>query len=434
MLHRILLFTIFIVFATKDIIPTNIFGDFSNSNSFIIPKDLSEIPQNSQSIVNNQEKIPKEYRIYKADLQSKFKEHVTRPWSTTYSRNDVIKQNFLSFQNRNECRDFAYRPYKIDVFLHLNQNAEDFKILDVPAIMTSSTDLRGIPTNLPCLHPDKAGGEYPFDMLQYSRMYVGFPIKVVAVSQDKEWYLIYSCENSMGWIKAGTFALLSPRNMNFFKKTELRTIVKDEGNLKIGMFFPKNTSSASSEVLMPQMSKSGKLIWRKTSLKTSSVSDFSRPFRIDLVASVINELLDKSYGWGGLHGYRDCSALLRDYFTTLGIYLPRNSQMQINFKSKIDDFSMIDFTDKKKLSFIKKYGVPFRTVIYFPGHIMLYVGEYRGDPAILHSMWGQKIIKNDGREGRNVIGKSVISTLQIGKEISGLEKTLLNKVTKMAIF
>jgi len=71
-------------------------------------------------------------------------------------------------------------------------------------------------------------------------------------------------------------------------------------------------------------------------------------------------------------------------------------------------------------------------LLYKPGHIMLYVGTYRGKAVVFHNLWGLKT-QVKGKEGRYVIGRSIFSTLDIGKDLSCIdrESLLINTLTAM---
>lgn len=65
-----------------------------------------------------------------------------------------------------------------------------------------------------------------------------------------------------------------------------------------------------------------------------------------------------------------------------------------------------------KKQFINEQAKPFRSLLYVPGHIVLYLGEYRGEPVIMHTYWG--IRKKDGT--KLVTGRTIISSTEPGKE------------------
>jgi len=71
-----------------------------------------------------------------------------------------------------------------------------------------------------------------------------------------------------------------------------------------------------------------------------------------------------------------------------------------------------------KKEFIIKNAIPFKTLIYLPGHIMIYVGEKNNEPLVFHNMWGVKTLDSDGNYGRNIIGKAAVTTLRPGSELN----------------
>ena len=69
----------------------------------------------------------------------------------------------------------------------------------------------------------------------------------------------------------------------------------------------------------------------------------------------------------------DCSAELRSLLMPFGVFLPRNSAAQIEAASRVVDLSQAN-TDER-LRYLKEHGKPFTTLVYIPGHIMLYIGN-----------------------------------------------------------
>ena len=127
-------------------------------------------------------------------------------------------------------------------------------------------------------------------------------------------------------------------------------------------------------------------------------------------------MLDQPYDWGERFAYRDCSATMRDLFAPFGIRLPRNSSRQAEVGSIIP---LADLPPQQREQRILAAGIPFFTLINRPGHIMLYLGEDKGRAIILHTMWGLPTRSIWGHEGRWIVGRTVITTLQPGQERQG---------------
>jgi hypothetical protein len=144
------------------------------------------------------------------------------------------------------------------------------------------------------------------------------------------------------------------------------------------------------------------------------------------VKKIANELLNETYGWGGKDFQRDCSSTLRDFYTPFGIFLPRNSKAQADAGEYVS-LEAMDVNQKEE--FILKNGIPFFTLVYLKGHIMLYVGEYNNQPIMMHNSWGIKAIVNN-QPSRLMIGKTAFTTLKPAIQLSEVDgnATLANRV------
>jgi len=87
--------------------------------------------------------------------------------------------------------------------------------------------------------------------------------------------------------------------------------------------------------------------------------------------TLTNLFKNKPYVWANDERGWDCSGLIQDMFSFIDITLPRNSFDQINFTENID-VSNLSLKEKEK---ILKKTKPYFTLLYFPGHIMLYIGK-----------------------------------------------------------
>lgn len=145
------------------------------------------------------------------------------------------------------------------------------------------------------------------------------------------------------------------------------------------------------------------------------------------IAQVADRMMGQTYGWGGIDDKRDCSSMVRDLFTPFGIFLPRNSSAQAKAGPTM---SLEGLTPAQKEEALLSRGIPFLTLVWMRGHIMLYVGEFQGRPAVYHNIWGLRTLEPDGREGRLVLGRAVITTLRAGEEVPEVkpERLLVNRV------
>jgi hypothetical protein len=158
---------------------------------------------------------------------------------------------------------------------------------------------------------------------------------------------------------------------------------------------------------------------KKTDVKKATAA--AKPLKLTPfnIAKMANELINEPYGWGGLYRNRDCSALIKDMFSPFGIWLPRNSADQAREGGAFIDLSDLSPEDREMM--ILKYGVPYLTLIWRKGHIMLYIGSYQGTPLIFHNFWSVRTKDSLGREGKIIVGHAAITTLQPGLELDNID-------------
>ncbi|MDD4365074.1 MAG: hypothetical protein PHF19_04965, partial [Synergistales bacterium] len=58
-----------------------------------------------------------------------------------------------------------------------------------------------------------------------------------------------------------------------------------------------------------------------------------------------------------------------------------------------------------------------------------------GKPLVFHSLWGLRTLDDGGKAGRHIIGRTVITTLEPGRELPRIdpEGSLLNRVTELVL-
>jgi hypothetical protein len=125
--------------------------------------------------------------------------------------------------------------------------------------------------------------------------------------------------------------------------------------------------------------------------------------------------------------------MTRDFFTPFGIWLPRHSEDQVKEVGTYVDLQRLDPAQKEKI--ILEKGIPYLSLLWRKGHVMLYIGEQNDRALIFHNAWGIKTMDLSGREGRKIIGKAVITTLYPGEELSSLapDGLLIKNIAAMSI-
>ena len=320
-----------------------------------------------------------------------------------------------------------------------NSNFEHSDTLNLPAITLRHTDLRLYPSSKGIYYdPKKTGEGFPFDYSQNSSVHMNTPLMVSHYAKDKQWVYVQASYAS-GWIKVQDIAFVTPQFQEKFKNNNYAITVKDNLQLsdekghislvKMGTLFPIDPQS--KKYLMAKKNVKGYAILFKVTVNDIDIIAH-KPIKFNAynLAYISKQLVGEPYGWGGKEKCRDCSSLTRDFFAPFGIYLPRNSSQQANEGAEFISLKGLDSKSKKQT--ILENAKPFRSMLFVPGHITLYLGEKDDEPIILHNYWGVRL--NDG--SKRVMGRAIITTTQPGAELNSVKKKsmLINTLTGIVNF
>ena len=277
----------------------------------------------------------------------------------------------------------------------------------------------------------KAGEGYPFDYNQNSAVWAGTPLFLSHISQDGR-FLAAESPYACGWIDLRDIAYVDEQFVAKYRSANLAAVGRDRipissdrtGFLfqgRIGMLLPMATGAETGvHLLAPVADASRRASMTHVRLLDRDAAPFPLPSSEDQLAKVINEILGQPYGWGGLGGYRDCSSTILDVFLPFALPLPRNSRSQASAGRNVT-VEQLSLAEKRE--HILATAVPFRTILNLDGHNMLYLGVFEGSPVAFHTIWGLKTESADeSNSGRYLIGKSVITSLSPGRELSELSR------------
>ncbi len=323
-------------------------------------------------------------------------------------------------------------PIKKDFLdnMYYESNFDKYLTINKKALTLQYSNIRALPTSRPLLSNPKLAGEgFPFDYVQNSSINANTPIFISHYSKNKQWVFIFS-SFAYGWLKSSEVLLLDDKDAKKWQNAKQVFVVK-EGislftksgnalfNTRIGMLLPLIEEEKDSYIILSaSMHRDANKIFNKSIIQKDVVSKNILKINETNLNNIIKEISKTNYGWGGIYEQRDCSSTLMDLYAPFGIWLPRNSSQQSKI-GEVIDISTLDESDKIKT--IKEKAVPFKTFLYKKGHIMLYVGIYNDEIIAFHNTWGIKT-KNANKEGRFIIGKTIFSTLKVGKELKYYDK------------
>jgi len=328
-------------------------------------------------------------------------------WGTMYSKMKVYSENLTEISKE-------WFDEIID-----ESNFKKFDTIRKKAITINNSHLKVFPTVSKIFYnPNKAGEGFPFDYNETSSIKINTPLFISHLSKDKLWAYVESSV-AVGWIKMSDIAYVDNKFIKYFENGNYYVNLKDNtkifknkyllSRVDLGTLFPK---AKKGFIIASKNYKNNAFI--RVIDKNKHFKKIGIKFNKKNIQKISMELIGERYGWGGILENRDCSLMIKDFYAPFGIFLHRNSRMQKNDGYAIN-ISTLDNEMKKK--FIIKNAIPFQTLIYLPGHIMIYVGTKDDEPLVFHNMWGVKTLDNDGNYGRNIIGKSVVTTLNPGSEL-----------------
>jgi hypothetical protein len=368
-----------------------------------------------------------------------FFEKYFKPWNSTK----------VSFSKTEAIWGHSYKLKKIYLENHQlataqwfdkqieNSNFDIYNSLAKKAILLKNTNIRVLPTNSPMFYdPNQAGEGFPFDYNQNSSIKINTPIIVSHLSKDRAWAYIES-SNVGGWVEIGTIAFVDKDFIQEFKSSNYFVSVKEKfpiydpifrEYIKVATIFPKR----NDKYIIAKKDDEQNAIISYIELNDDEIEPMPLSFNTANRIKIAKQLLDEPYGWGGLLNNRDCSSFTQDYFATFGKYLHRNSKAQLSNGKYLD---MSNLSNEEKKDFMKKNGVPFSTLVYLKGHIMLYIGVKENEPLVLHNIWSVRLKDDSGRKYRHIIGKATITTLEPGKDIKDFdnETNILNRIQGIVI-
>lgn len=218
-----------------------------------------------------------------------------------------------------------------------------------------------------------------------------------------------------GWIKKDAIALCKNKTEwlerihpeDFLVVTDydihLEGSVFSDISIPMGTILPLSSASRSSSdlaeyytVVLPSRDNTGMISDTEVKIPvSSSVNHGYLPYAEDNVRTLALRHEGQIYGNAGSGNAFDCSGMTKSIYACFGFRLPRTAIAQSAIKSaKIysvhNDFGLGHVfnighnTTEYKLSVLA--DAPVGTLLYFPGHIMLYLGMEDGNPMCISSV------------------------------------------------
>ena len=407
--------------------------------------DLAKIPQDATAFAETGD--PPILEIDEQRLRE-FEDYWYGPWKRTEPK--ICTAQEFSWAAESFPKQSIFGPNLLEVAasrveaVTANAQLGQYPSRATYGITVRNTSMRALPSADPFFYDFRKAGEgYPFDYNQSSAVWAGTPLFLSHISQDGR-FLAAESPYACGWIDSRDIAYAGEKFVAKYRSANLAAVRRDRipissdrtGFLfqgRIGMLLPLETRAETSvHLLVPVADASRRASVTHVRLLDRDAAPVPLPFSEDQLAKVINEIIGQPYGWGGLGGYRDCSSTILDVFLPFALPLPRNSRSQASAGRNVK-IEQLSPAEKRERILIE--AVPFRTILNLDGHNMLYLGVFEGSPVAFHTIWGLRTESADeSSAGRHLIGKSVITSLSPGRELSELSRSRGDLLSRIRSF
>jgi len=315
-------------------------------------------------------------------------------------------------------------------------------------LVVERASLRKYPTNDRVFNAEM---DTDLDRFQESGIFPGTSVAILLTSKDKKWLLVQAY-HYVAWIAADTVAIGDKQQIADYINAENFLVVTgskiytnyvpdlpaiSQLQLDMGVRLPVVPQTdipnqlygqnpySSHVVYLPTRDDSGALHIVKVMIaRSNDVHLGYLPFTTANIVTQAFKFLGERYGWGHDYNGRDCTGFVSEIYQSLGILMPRNSGAQGNSESGIN-FRFDDGAGKnEKLTTLSTLQVG--DLIYIPGHVLMYLGEEKGVPYVIHDVKGLAYFDTKGEFYRgtlNGVAVTPLLPLQVSETKSYLEST-----------
>jgi len=353
-----------------------------------------------------------------------FFESINKSYGSSWVKNSIlanykgIRSRTTHFVDGNKISTLFLRSIKDTINLG---TIDTGSIQTRYALTTAYCDQKIVPTDLALL---KKKNEIHFDRNQNSALDIATPIAILHSTIDGQWHYGIG-PTSSGWVRNDNIAFGTKKEIvdylnskNFVVTTAAKTPVLIGGKyhdyMRMGVRLPSLLDiDDMTMVMIPAADSNGNLVFSNATVKTADIHRGYLPYTPKSILRQAFKFLHSPYGWGGMYGEQDCSKFLQEIYATVGVKLPRNSMSQ----SKVSEakLELSGLSKQSKHTFLKTTSMVGGTILHLKGHIVLYLGEYKGEPYIIHTVWGES--------GRHYpLARTAVTSLNFNNYLSKIDR------------
>jgi cell wall-associated NlpC family hydrolase len=309
--------------------------------------------------------------------------------------------------------------------------------------------LRTFPTTLRVFsHP----GDTDIDRFQETAEFPGTPVVIAHASPDGRWLFVVSPRYA-AWTEAKNIAEGSrDAVLGYADKTPYRIVTGakvytvytreapavSQVELDMGTRVPVltdlppdqavngQTPYAAHVIELPVRKADGSLAFSPALIQKNAdtASDYLPLTPRNLITQAF-KFLGERYGWGHAYDGRDCSGFVSDVYRSMGLEMPRNTSSQ----GVSPAFAKHTFTGssshEERLQ--AAHALQLGDLVYIPGHVMMSLGQWKGQPWVIHDVLGMSYRKADGSTARVTL--NAVSVTPLLPMLYGKDSTFIDHMT-----
>ncbi|CAM5443212.1 C40 family peptidase [Rhodanobacter lindaniclasticus] len=311
--------------------------------------------------------------------------------------------------------------------------------------------LRTFPTALRVFNEQ---GDTDIDRFQETAEFPGTPVVIAHASADGQWLFVVSPRYA-AWTRKDNVAEGSAAAvLGYADKTPYRVIT---GATERTVFTPEQpavsqlqldmgtrvplltdlppdqpvngqTPYAAHVLELPLRQADGTLAFTPALLQknTDTAADYLPLTRANILRQAF-KFLGERYGWGHAYDGRDCSGFVSDVYRSMGVQMPRNTSRQAISPA----LAHRTFTakDNHEARLKAAHELQVGDLVYIPGHVMMVIGQWHGQPYVIHDVGGMGYRNADGSRVR--IKLNAVSVTPLLPMLYGKDSTYIDHMTSI---
>ncbi|MGN2243985.1 SH3 domain-containing protein [Frateuria sp. GZRR33] len=311
--------------------------------------------------------------------------------------------------------------------------------------------LRTFPTTLRVF---REAGDTDIDRFQETAEFPGTPVVIAHASRDGRWLFVVSPRYA-AWTEATNIAEGSKEAvLGYADKTPYRVVTGakvytvytreapavSQVELDMGTRVPVLTDLAADQpvngqtpyaahvVELPVRKADGSLAFSPALIqKNADTAPDYLPLTPRNLITQAFKFLGERYGWGHAYDGRDCSGFVSDVYRSMGVEMPRNTSSQGVSPAFAKQAFGTDSAHEDRLQAAQ--ALELGDLVYIPGHVMMSLGQWQGQPWVIHDVLGMSYHKADGSTAH--VKLNAVSVTPLLPMLYGKDSTFIDHMTSI---